>query len=110
MALHYVFDTQAAAQAAVDAIDGRARDLYARFGYTVDASGAVVGKRASDRADMPDAQRTITFAAPVMGGDGKWRVPHVEQAPSADVVIDETTGQRVQDYVGQDLGDAVVEG
>lgn len=100
---HYVFATQAEAQKAVDAINRRARQVYAAFGYQVDGAGAIIGKRGSDRADMPDACRTVTWDTPRQRLDGRWIVAHTETCPGAHEIADAKTGLLVWQYVGQDI-------
>jgi hypothetical protein len=102
VARFYVFSDEGEAVAAVSAIDDRARTLYAARGFTVDENGDVVGRRASDGADMPDAARTETWDVPLQRSDGKWIVAHVETCPGHDVVID-AAGTPVWRFVGQDV-------
>lgn len=108
MARFYVFASQAEAQTAIDQIDTRARQIYAAQGYTVEADGSVVGKRASDGADMPTAARTETWDVPLQRLDGKWVVHHVETCPGHDFVIDQN-GTTVAQFVGQDVASQLIE-
>jgi|GEM_PF-3410168 len=90
MPRYYVFPNQASAQACVDGIDTRARTVYAAQGYGVDDQGAIIGKRASDGAAMPDAARTLTWDVPRQRSDGKWVVRHCEAVPGATFVLQPT--------------------
>jgi len=90
---YLVFDTHAAAQAAVDLIDSRGRQVYASAGYTIDASGDIVGKR--DGVDDP-AGVTSTWGIPRQRLDGKWVVVHIENHPMADYEV--SPGVVVKDF------------
>lgn len=109
MARFYVFPDQASAQACVDGIDARARQIYAAQGYQVDAAGTIIGKRASDGVDQPDAARTETWDTPRQRQDGRWVVHHCETVPGSSFVLDATAipPLTVAAYVAQDIGAAV---
>lgn len=105
MARYYVFATQAQAQDCIDRIDARARVVYAAQGYTIDADGSIVGKRASDGIAMPDAARTETWDIPRQRLDGKWIVAHCEAVPGATFVLKPTAVPplTVAAFVAQDI-------
>lgn len=100
---YYVFDTQAAAQSAIDSIDARARTIYQAQGYAVDENGAVIGHRAFDGVPMPDACRTTTFDIPLQRLDGKWIARHIENSAAPDFVVDPATGLTVGEFCTQGL-------
>jgi hypothetical protein len=105
---YYVFSTQAEAQAAVDAINARARTIYAANGYTVAADGSIIGKD-GDGVDQPDSARTVTFSVPTQRLDGKWIVQHIEQSQQPNFVIDPATGVTVGVWCTQDLISPTIE-
>lgn len=104
---YYVFDSQAAAQSAIDSIDARARTIYAAQGYTVDADGSIIGVRGG--VPDPAAAHTLTFAEPRQRLDGKWVVPHIETSPSPNYVIDPASGMTVGVFCVQDLVAPLIE-
>ncbi len=104
----YVFDDQAAAQAAVDQINARARQLFQQQGYTLADDGSIIGKRVSDGTSMPNSARTQTWDVPRQRVDGKWVFHHVETCPGNRFVIDKA-GTTVAQFVGQDLSTATIE-
>lgn len=106
MARFYVFDTEQEAIDASVSIENRSRELYAAEGYEIDEDGHIIGVNVGTGESDPDAQRTEQYAIPQQRLDGKWIIPHPEGMPSAEI---ERAGTTVQNYVSQDLTDAVVE-
>lgn len=104
MTRYLVYPTQAEAQAAVDAIDARARVLFRAAGYAIDAQGAVIGKR--DGADDPSGV-TTTWDISRQRADGAWIVAHPEARAANDAEV--RPGVTRADYVMQDLGSPVIE-
>lgn len=91
---YLVFDTQFAAQGAVDQIDVKGRAVYASAGYTIDTEGNVVGQ--CDGVDNPEGV-TTTWDIPRQRQDGKWLVTHPENFAMADYEV--SPGVAVKDYV-----------
>jgi hypothetical protein len=84
---YLVLDTEAEALDAVAYIDARARIVFAARGYTIAADGSIVGKRASDGVDVPEAVTTTWDVPRQRPADGRWVVCHPEAHPSADVLV-----------------------
>jgi hypothetical protein len=109
VARYLVFDQLNRANQAANAINTRLRQAFVNLGYTVDASG-VVPRRVSDGVDQPDAARTTGWAEPVQRAtDGKWVLPHPENHPLRDVVVDQQTGQKWADYLSAGATNFVIE-
>ena len=100
MARYYVFATQAQAQACVDGIDARAREVYAAKGFTQDEATGGYISRDTDGDNIPGAV-TVTFAQPRQRMDGRWVVPHCEVAPYAAEPVSPTL--TVAGYVAQGI-------
>lgn len=94
----YVHDTEADAQATAEAIDQRAREVFAAQGYTIREDGAVIGKRGG--VDNPEGV-TRTWDIPRQRLDGKWLLLHPEEHPSATIEL--APGLTVLAYVTQDV-------
>ena len=77
---YLIFDTQDAAQAAVDLIDSRGRGCYRMAGYSIRDDGAIIGQR--DGKDDAGGV-TATWDVPQQRLDGKWIVAHPEAQPMA---------------------------
>lgn len=104
----FVFNDQTSAQVATDAIAARGRELFAQFGYGVDAGGNIIGKRASDGVLQPDAQHTTTWDVPRQRLDGKWILLHPENQTRSTVIVD-AQGTLASEYVTQDLVGLLIE-
>lgn len=102
---YFVFDTQAAAQAAVDLIDERGRQIYANAGYTINESGDVVGK--CNGVDNPQGV-TTTWDVPRQRMDGKWVFAHPEAGAMAGYEV--APGVFVRDYVVAGINDPIETG
>lgn len=100
---YLVYDSQAKAMAAVDAIDARARIAYHAYGYDVDASGAIVGKRSGcdDQTGV-----TITWDVPRAISGDRWVIAHPES--HGDAAIEVSSGVTLADYVLQDCGEVTI--
>ncbi|MCJ2084582.1 hypothetical protein MKK88_01045 [Methylobacterium sp. E-005] len=100
----YIFSDQASAQACVDGVDARARQIYAERKFTEDpATGGFVSKDVNGN-DIPGAV-TTSFAVPWQRADGNWVVAHCETVPYAAVNLDatQTPSLTVTAFVAQDI-------
>ncbi len=74
------FDTQDAAQTALEIIDAVAAQWWAGQGYTVE-NGELIGRNAKTGQDAPDKTRTTTWAEITESPDGTFYFPSLSNDP-----------------------------
>lgn len=104
MTQYYIFSSQALAQAAIDKIDFRAREIARALGR-LDANGNLIGRNAATGDLVPEAV-TTTWVKPAKRLDGQWAVLHPNNGSMWNDPI--AGGQTVGQYITQDLAAEVV--